>query len=229
MAKDEYYEALLTEKFMAINEDEWLLIKSTNTDRVGLPVIHFAESLAKGAQYYIKSGMHPEDAINETLKDCGYDQLSGFAFGFAVSILGKNWVYGKDIQNWYIKNYGKVASANMIKQYCFEAQVTEKFMAKDEEKWEKAMEGNSDIDVSVMIFAKRWAKSMQYFIKQGFTVEQSATNTLDACGYDKLSGFSFGCAVSALEENWAFGKELQTWYDKVYSADSNIKDDGKIQ
>jgi hypothetical protein len=68
----------------------------------------------------------------------------------------------------------------------------------------------------VVIYARRWAKYMQTLIAQGKTVAEIAEETSFDADLDGITGFMYGCAVSALSECWKWGEELRKWHNGKY-------------
>lgn len=63
---------------------------------------------------------------------------------------------------------------------------------------------------------KLWAKLMQIEIAKGKTVKECADEAKKGLGYLGITGFQYGCVVSALAHYWIHGEELRKWHNKEY-------------
>jgi len=76
-------------------------------------------------------------------------------------------------------------------------------------------QGNSSIskiDNALVSYVRRWAKYMQYLMKENNkTLEEVAEQASIECDYDGITGYMYDWAVDILEECWVYGKELRVW------------------
>ena len=71
--------------------------------------------------------------------------------------------------------------------------------------------------MSVVTYASRWAKYMQFLIEnRNKTVFDIADNISYAAVIDGITGFQYGCAVSILADCWKYGEELRKWHNKEW-------------
>lgn len=68
----------------------------------------------------------------------------------------------------------------------------------------------------VVKYARRWAKYMQQLITEGKTINEIAEKASHDCDIEGITGFMYGCAVSALAQSWKYGDELRRWHNKDY-------------
>lgn len=68
----------------------------------------------------------------------------------------------------------------------------------------------------VVDYARRWAKYMQVLIAEGKTVDEIAKEASTDCDFEAISGFMYGCAVTALVRCWKYGSELKKWHNNYY-------------
>lgn len=88
-----------------------------------------------------------------------------------------------------------------------------------EENWNKFVEINSNdfYSAGVVNFAKTWAELMEEKIESGKALKDIA----DGCANKAdegigITGFMYGCAVSALAQRWEYGEELRKWHNHEY-------------
>jgi hypothetical protein len=66
----------------------------------------------------------------------------------------------------------------------------------------------------VVDFSEKWAALMEERIAAGATVVDCAKDTAAEVDADMgISGFMYGCAVSALAAYWEHGEELRRWHN----------------
>ncbi len=99
-----------------------------------------------------------------------------------------------------------------------EIEENEKLCLKDEQTWNSFDSLNqSGYGRAIMKYAERWAKTMQYLMKnENKTLAESAIETIEACDFSGISGSMYGCAVQVLEQCWQYGNELREWEDSRY-------------
>lgn len=77
---------------------------------------------------------------------------------------------------------------------------------------------------AVVDFAEVWAKLMQVEISKGRTeIKDIADECQSGLGYLGITGFQYGCVVSALSHFWVFGEELRRWHNKQYGIGGDKK------
>lgn len=76
----------------------------------------------------------------------------------------------------------------------------------------------------VVDFSIRWANLMEEKMKSGMTPEEVIEQYADELGVaadtDGITGFMYGCAVSALARFWKHGEALRTWHNAKYDVKS---------
>ncbi|MEG2310398.1 MAG: hypothetical protein RSB76_00230 [Clostridia bacterium] len=89
--------------------------------------------------------------------------------------------------------------------------------------WDEFVNINSSNGYSngVVVYARQWAKYMQYKILQGAMLVDIADSTAQDADIYGMSGFMYICAVNALSECWKFGQDLRKWHNKEYNYDGN--------
>lgn len=84
----------------------------------------------------------------------------------------------------------------------------------DETAWKKFKEINQDFyGAGVVNYAERWARLMQLEICNGKSLEDVAEATSREADYDGITGYMYGCAVSALAHCWKYGEQLRRWHN----------------
>lgn len=66
----------------------------------------------------------------------------------------------------------------------------------------------------VVSYGEDWANLMESRMAAGDTVEQCAEATSREADTDGITGFMYGCAVSALAHFWQHGEALRRWHNK---------------
>lgn len=72
-------------------------------------------------------------------------------------------------------------------------------------------------------YAEQWAKLMQIEIAKGKKVVEVAQETQKPLDYIGITGFMYGCVVSALSHFWIHGEELRKWHNKEYGVSEDKK------
>ena len=75
----------------------------------------------------------------------------------------------------------------------------------------------------VVDYGKDWALLMEEQIVVGSTVAEIAKETSHTADTQGITGFMYGCAVSALAHYWVHGEELRRWSN----LDTQIGDEGE--
>ena len=68
----------------------------------------------------------------------------------------------------------------------------------------------------VVRYVERWAEQMQARIDVGSTVAEAAAATEHTADTEGITGFMYGCAVSALSKWWVHGESLRQWHNARY-------------
>lgn len=83
-------------------------------------------------------------------------------------------------------------------------------------------QGDDGYGRAVFTFAERWARLMQVEIAQGARVADIADRLVSEADIEGITGFMYGCAVSALAKCWRHGEELRRWHNLK----TQIRDEG---
>ena len=75
--------------------------------------------------------------------------------------------------------------------------------------------------LAVVNYVKRWAELMEKEIAKGKRLIDIADKTSHKADTEGITGFMYGCAVSALSEFWEYGEELRKWHNKEYDYDGD--------
>ena len=67
--------------------------------------------------------------------------------------------------------------------------------------------------LGVVRYTERWAALMEKRIDAGETLEAIAQATSHEADTDGITGFMYGCAVSALANFWIHGEALRRWHN----------------
>jgi hypothetical protein len=87
----------------------------------------------------------------------------------------------------------------------------------------KKLTSGDGYSLGVVTYAERWASMMEEEMKAGFSIADCAKKTSHAADTEGITGFMYGCAVSALAEFWEHGEELRRWHN----LDTQIRDEGE--
>lgn len=82
--------------------------------------------------------------------------------------------------------------------------------------WAKFKEINSAGAYSnaVVQFAELWAEEMERRLEAGGTIADIAKDAMRVADSNiGITGFMYGCAVSALAKGWEHGEELRRWHN----------------
>lgn len=90
-----------------------------------------------------------------------------------------------------------------------------------EKEFEQFVEINSKdfYSLGVINYLKRWADLMEKEIENGAKVADIADKTSHIADTEGITGYMYGCAVSALSHFWEYGEELRKWHNKKYNHD----------
>lgn len=89
-------------------------------------------------------------------------------------------------------------------------------MQRDEAKWLKWYESNSDdaYGMAILTFAERWATLMEARMAVGKTIPECAKEASSEANTEGITGFMYGAAVSTLADCWEHGDELRRWHNR---------------
>lgn len=65
----------------------------------------------------------------------------------------------------------------------------------------------------VVDYAIAWAVAMQQAMRDGKKIADVAEELSHEVDYEGITGFMYGCAVSALAKFWKYGEELRRWHN----------------
>ena len=84
-----------------------------------------------------------------------------------------------------------------------------------EQEYVKYVENNSEDEYckGIVDYGALWAKLMEDRLAQGVSIEECADNTSHDADTDGITGFMYGCAVSALAHFWKHGEALRQWHN----------------
>lgn len=100
-----------------------------------------------------------------------------------------------------------------------------KIKAGKEKDFEQFVKVNNDpYSLGVVRYTERWAELMEKEIANGANLVDIAQRTSDEADTEGITGFMYGCAVSALSHLWEHGEELRKWHNKEY----NYEGDGVV-
>ena len=74
----------------------------------------------------------------------------------------------------------------------------------------------------VVSYGEDWANLMEARMEKGETIPGMAQATSSEADTDGITGFMYGCAVSALAHYWEHGEILRRWHNK----EAQIGDEG---
>lgn len=66
---------------------------------------------------------------------------------------------------------------------------------------------------AVVLYGEAWADLMETRMAAGETLEQCAKDASHRCDTEGITGFMYGCAVSALSHFWIHGEQLRLWHN----------------
>jgi len=93
-----------------------------------------------------------------------------------------------------------------------------------EREYQEYKEKNSDFYGSGVIrYSEAWANLMEQKMTEGAELKNIAEQTSHDADTEGITGFMFGCAVSALSHFWQHGEELRRWHN----LDIQIGDEGE--
>jgi hypothetical protein len=77
-----------------------------------------------------------------------------------------------------------------------------------------AKNSNDGYSRGVVDYGEKWAALMEARLEAGETIPQCAEVTSHTADTDGITGFMYGCAVSALAKFWEHGETLRRWHNK---------------
>ncbi len=66
---------------------------------------------------------------------------------------------------------------------------------------------------AVVVYGEAWANLMEARLTNGELVREIAKECSHTADTDGITGFMYGCAVSALAHFWEYGEELRRWHN----------------
>lgn len=87
-----------------------------------------------------------------------------------------------------------------------------------EKEYRQFIEVNSHnaYSMGVVDFMHRWADLMEESIASGKEIPEIADEASQNADTEGITGFMYGCAVSALAKFWEHGETLRKWHNKEY-------------
>lgn len=86
------------------DEDGWKRSREANTDPNGKAALDFAEAWADEMEARMEAGAKLEDIAEESSMEVdsrpGFG-ITGFMYGFAVSLLAQCWEHGEELRRWH--------------------------------------------------------------------------------------------------------------------------------
>jgi hypothetical protein len=86
------------------NKPEWDKFVEANQDSYGSACIKYAEKWAMLMQAKIKDGVSVASCAGETGSLADDEEITGFMYGCAVSMLSKCWKHGEELRRWHNKD-----------------------------------------------------------------------------------------------------------------------------
>lgn len=77
----------------------------------------------------------------------------------------------------------------------------------------KEKNSHDDYSLGVITYTERWADLMESAINSGMKLEDVADNLSHEADTEGITGFMYGCAVSALAKFWVYGEQLRIWHN----------------
>ena len=93
-----------------------------------------------------------------------------------------------------------------------------KVKEENREAYNRFVEVNSTDSYShgVVKYMHRWANLMEAEMAEGKKIADIAERTSHEADKEGITGFMYGCAVSALSTYWEHGEELRQWHNSKY-------------
>lgn len=96
----------------------WNKSREVNSDGYGGAALDYAEAWAKKMQIEIAKGHTVAECADETQNGLGFLGITGFQYGYAVSILSQTWKHGEELRKWHNKIYKhKQWTCSITKRY----------------------------------------------------------------------------------------------------------------
>lgn len=83
------------------DEAGWQKSKQINSDGYGGAVMAFSERWARLIQLEMAKGRKLADVAEATSSEADLEGITGFMYGFAVSLLASCWKYGDELRRWH--------------------------------------------------------------------------------------------------------------------------------
>lgn len=87
----------------------------------------------------------------------------------------------------------------------------------------KANNSSDPDSACVTSYVENWANLMEARMEKGEKIADMAKDTSHEANTDGITGFMYGCAVSALSYFWEHGEALRLWHNMK----AQIKDEGE--
>ena len=86
----------------------------------------------------------------------------------------------------------------------------------DKELWKQILASDHSDDGGMLVrFVDRWARLMEAYMDNGFTLEECAQETYILADTESGSGAMVAYAVSAVSKVWVHGEQLLRWHNAV--------------
>jgi len=82
-------------------EKVWANYVGKNQDSISKGVINYADRWMKCMQYYIFQGASVAESAQMSECDADFEGMSGFSFGWALSVIAEVWKYGDELAEWH--------------------------------------------------------------------------------------------------------------------------------
>jgi len=103
------------------NQKIWEDIVRNNTEKIPegwegycKAALRYLENWAELMESEIKKGKKLEDIAEKTSNIADTEGITGFQYGWAVSILAEIWEYGEQLRKWHNSKYGQPDSKGTI-------------------------------------------------------------------------------------------------------------------
>lgn len=77
----------------------------------------------------------------------------------------------------------------------------------------KAKNNADPYSAAVVSYAERWAELMEAALDSGTPLSECAKRLSHDADHEGITGFMYGCAVSALNHFWVHGEALRKWHN----------------
>lgn len=92
------------------------------------------------------------------------------------------------------------------------------------DEYESYKKNNTDeYGKAIVDYTERWAELMEVEMLEGKNFENMAKTTSCIADTEGITGFMYGCSVSAISSFWVHGEELRKWHN----LDTQIRNEGE--